>query len=662
MTASFYWSNQFCLYCNEMRILLTFISFLALIPVWGQSNRPSIENLDAFAKQELDDIFRFKQHKGNRIDYSEDINLSYHRLHFKVDPAIDYITGSVVSYFETSQTINQINFDCTQFLQIDSVVYRGSKVSYTHKDEVLTVQFGQSISGFDSVAVYYQGEPENLYDGFGSFRLAEHDGHPVMWTLSQPYGAREWWPCRQNLSDKVDSLDMFITFPMGNKAAGLGVLESIDTNLQDSTETYHWKHRHPVTTYLIAFAVTNYAEFSDTAFVNGKEVEILNYVYPETYESAYKNAKKTIRFMEIFDSLFTPYPFEDEKYGHAQFSRGGGMEHQTMSFMGGFGFDLQAHELAHQWFGNYITCGDWADLWLNEGFATYLTGLCFEVMHNDTWWEVWKSSYSEYILSEKDGSVYVTDVLDNDRLFNSRLTYAKGAYVLHMLRWEIGDEAFFRGMNLYLTDPTIADGFARTETFIQHMNVAAERDLQSFFDQWVYGEGYPQYDVYWEQDQSNKVNVLVHQSPSHESVAFFDLPLEIQLKSDVIDTIIRFDYPNNDYVFSVQLDDPIDSLIFNPSRWILCTDSVHQRFKDEVNLSVFPNPVNDLLQVKRSRFKSQVEHFKVFDVAGQIKMERDVAIDPLSDLVIDLTSLETGIYVLELEMGEAVERIEIFKL
>jgi len=205
----------------------------------------------------------------------------------------------------------------------------------------------------------------------------------------------------------------------------------------------------------VAIAVTNYAEYSDwLELEDGRKIEILNFVYPENLEKAKTETPVTAEMIALYNRLIGEYPFADEKYGHAQFGWGGGMEHQTMSFMYNFGFELVAHELAHQWFGDYITCGSWQDIWLNEGFATYLSGLVYENLLDGYWWPQFKKLNVERIVSQPGGSVYVKDTTNIETIFSGRLSYSKGAWILHMLRWTLGDEAFFEGMKSYFIIPS----------------------------------------------------------------------------------------------------------------------------------------------------------------------------------------------------------------
>ena len=152
--------------------------------------------------------------------------------------------------------------------------------------------------------------------------------------------------------------------------------------LGDSQRLMVWQHRYPIATYLVAIAVTNYSMYTQYAPLVGrsKPLPVVNYVFPQFRTDAERETRDVLPMIRLFDSLFVPYPFEKEKYGHAQFTWGGGMEHQTMSFMVNFSYDLMAHELAHQWFGDMVTCGTWQDLWLNEGFATYLTVMTTEYL------------------------------------------------------------------------------------------------------------------------------------------------------------------------------------------------------------------------------------------------------------------------------------------
>jgi aminopeptidase N len=208
--------------------------------------------------------------------------------------------------------------------------------------------------------------------------------------------------------------------------------------------TCHWKSHYPIAAYLVAIAVTNYSYYSNyVPLGSGDSLQVLNYVYPEDLTYAQSNTPGIISIIQLYDSLTITYPFFKEKYGHCQFGWGGGMEHQTMTYLVSFDYSLMAHECAHQWFGDMVTCGSWEDIWLNEGFATYWQGMTVE-HYDPSNWMGWKQSQRDYIISQPDGSVLCTDTTDVGRIFDGRLTYSKGAYLLHMLRWTVGDAAFFQ--------------------------------------------------------------------------------------------------------------------------------------------------------------------------------------------------------------------------
>ncbi len=419
-------------------------------------------------------------------------NLTYLKLSLRLNPVSSRIFGETMYRFQKIANNDSLILDLNANMTIDTLEYRGQRITPIRRGNKLRINLLANHSGVDSVRIVYRGLP--ITSGFGSFTSDRHGNTPIIWTISPPYGNRDWMPCKVSLDDKIDSMDAYFTVPIGNKAAGPGILVS-ETSTASNT-TFHWKHRYPVATYLIGTAVTNYVSYTDTLFLqNNRKVPCINFVYPESQNAARTQTPITSRIMRAFDSIFVPYPFEREKYGHAQFGFGGGMENQTMSLMNNFDRQLIAHEMGHSWFGNLVTCASFQDMWLNEGFAMWLEGLTYELLDGDQAAQEWRFRQNQLITSEPGGSVFVTDTLDHRRIYDFRTTYTKGSMVVHMLRKHLGDEAFFRGIRNYLSDSRFRYGYATFNQFKTVMEQAAGRDLTAWFQRWYYGEGYPIYSI-----------------------------------------------------------------------------------------------------------------------------------------------------------------------
>ncbi len=594
-------------------------------------------------KSEMDRYAQLKNFKKSNAGDNYDV--IYHRINWNINPHVDSMSGVINTHFITkTDNFNAVAFDLADGLSVDSVKYHGNMVPFEHSADIVRADLpsGLNTNVTDSITVFYSGDPTKTSTR-GSYvrekRRPKND-HPVIWTLSEPYGAMTWWPCKQSLSDKIDSLDIFITVPQGNKAASNGLL--VDSVKYDTFITYHWKHRYPIVTYLVAIAVTNYAEFSDWYhFNNGDSLEILNYLYPESVASMREPAKATIEIMHLFDSLFGEYPFAKEKYGHAQFGRGGGMEHQTMSFMVDLNFALVAHELAHQWFGNATTCRSWSDLWLNEGFATFLTLLAYENLTDRETYLARAESTRKAVTTVNDGSVFVADTLDVSRLFSSRLTYNKGAMLLQMLRYRLGDDVFYSAIRKYLNAPEHLYGFARTDDLIKFLELESSTDLSLFFDQWYYSEGFPIIDIIW-RTKGSLVEVNLTQKTSHESVAFFDTPLPIKFIGEEQDTIINFHADNENWTTVVNLTFEPKSVVVDPDVRILARTNVFRGRDLRDRITIFPNPAENTLNFEAAPFF--VENIEIYTVEGAKAMEINPLLSGIKAGEINVKGLSPGLY------------------
>lgn len=580
-------------------------------------------------------------------------DLHYMALHLSINPDTLLISGTVEAEFTARESsLNKVIFDLHDNLEVTQATSEGQSLAYTHQDHLLTITLPNTLNqgAQQEVAINYHGVPSS--EGFGSFEQGSHNDTPIIWTLSEPYGARDWFPCKQWLRDKVDSLDVFVKHPSRYKAASNGVL--VSEQIQNDTTITHWRHRYPIATYLIAVAITDYVSYSDyLEMPDGDSLQILNYVYPENENNAREKTPNILPVMELYNELFIPYPFSEEKYGHAQFGWGGGMEHQTMSFMGSFGHHLMAHEVAHQWFGNYITCGSWKEIWLNEGFAVYLTGLTYERMFEGNYWRPWRESTIENVTSEPGGSVIVYDTSSVSRVFNGRLTYNKAGYVLHMLRKQIGDSAFFQGIRAYLKDTALINNYAHTADVRRHLEAAADTTLTEYFQDWLYGEGYPIYSLQWSQNEDGIFSVKVGQKTSTPDVDFFEMHITLKAKGLTRDTLLQFHHTQKEQTFAANLDFQVEEIMFNPELSILTKDAevmYLEKIEQGSNIKLSPNPVKQRLRIQLKN-KIQPQILRIFSAKGKlVKVYASPA--QSNPFYLNVTDLSNGTYILEIKTNE----------
>ncbi len=587
------------------------------------------------------------------------IDVIHYGCHWLVNPQNDSIRGKVAIVFTPkSSAVNSFTLDMASNLVVESAVFRGATVTTsTSANATLNVNLGAQTlqpGQTDSLVIRYRGRP--ISSVFGSYSRVLHNGVPVIYTLSEPYGAKDWWPCKQALSDKADSIDITIYTPSPNVGVSNGLL--IKQTESNGIRTYHWKHKYPITTYLIAIAVTNYSYFQLKATLSsGDTLPIDHYCYPENLANWQAGMPAITGIMQDYDTLFSPYPFAKEKYGHCEFSFGGGMEHQTISFMQNTDVGLQAHELAHHWFGNMITCNSWEDIWLNEGFATYLGAMEY-VKAGLSNWPREGQQWINLITSEPGGSVFCTDTTDLYRIFSGRLSYGKGAMLLRMLRWKLGDEVFWNGIRSYIQNPVYAYGFVRTPDFIAKMEQASGQSLTEFFSDWYKGQGYPNYQINATL-LSNQVNLKVFQTSSHPSVSFFEMPVPIRIYGGGQDTLVILNHQLSGEEFNFTVPFSPDSIRFDPDREILAKSIVTYTAtsaKPLISLSTIsiqPNPISDHMVISGFQKKGR---FTIMDAMGRDIRTYD---NDLSSVSVSFQNLPSGLYLVRTENEDGQKTLRI---
>ena len=597
----------------------------------------------------------------NTLNY----DVTYHKLELTVNPAIYFISGKITTTYTALADMTTLTFDLSNTLVVSSVKINNNSLVFSQNtaELIITLPSIQFSGSQATVEVIYSGAPPQ--NGFGSFTSTTHGATstPVLYTLSEPFGARDWWPCKQDLNDKINNIDVYITAPSQYISVSNGI-EPESPVVNGAQKTTHFRHSYPIPAYLICMAVTNYDVFTQMPNVATPTVTypIVNYIYPESNSISVRNQMaQTPLILDFFSTLLEPYPYSNEKYGHAQFGWGGGMEHTTVSFMQNFSRGLIAHEMAHQWFGDKITCGTWKDIWLNEGFATYLASLVIEHFDGQAAFISDKTIMINNITSTTNGAVYLTDAqaLNVDRIFSSQFSYYKGAMVLNMLRFKLGDAVFFQGLKNYLADVNLAFKYAVTANLQTHLEVVYGSSLSEFFNDWIYKQGYPKYTITVQNLAAGQAKITVNQTTTDISVPFFEMPVPVRLTGFggvSQDVVVNNSVNGEQFIVSVPF--TVTGVQFDPKKDIISKLSTAtldiSDFNIDQSIQIYPNPASNALSIDLPE-GIEIESAVFYTVLGQKIMETK------TEKAWNISSFATGIHFLNLKTNKGTKRFKFIK-
>lgn len=506
----------------------------------------------------------------NKTDY----DVTMYEISIRVNDTTEWLDGFVRFDFNSMiDNLASVEVDLYANMAVDSIVGPSGALTWSRNGDIVTVNLGAVLNTGDpySFHFFYQGHP--VEGGLQAFEFGWHGSIRSISSLSEPYFARTWWPCKDRTDDKADSFKIHIEVDTSLYCASNGTLDSI-TPASASSRTFHYTEHHPMATYLFSVAISPFVVWQQDYPYNALQdtMPIIHHVYPDWDSYSRSTWGKTPDIMNKLSATFGPYPFLDEKYGHANFEWGGGMEHQTCTSMLGdaFGFatSVVAHEMGHQWWGDMITCASWHDIWLNEGWASYAEAVYYLA---GSGWNTYHS-YMRGMAYWGPGTVYCDDTTNIYRIFSGPLSYDKGAWVCHMLRGVVGEDGFAAGVEAYYNSQ-YQYGAATTANFRDVFEAATGMDLNWFFAEWVYGQFFPKYRYYFMSEPSDSGGYdtyLMVKQVQTTSPQVFHMPVDFYFDepSGPGDTLTLVPDARRK-LFKFNRAQSVDNIKLDPADWVL---------------------------------------------------------------------------------------------
>lgn len=583
------------------------------------------------------------------------IDVKFYHLDIEIGIQSPYISGNVMCRFEPENVaIDQLFLDLSGALTVTEI--SSPCESFTQSDNKIWIQLDQFYQPGDVIdlTINYTGTPI-MPGGYKGLRYETHgNDEPIIATLSTPYLAHYWYPCKDGPEDKADSVYIDITIDdvvvngLDMIAISNGVLE--ETVTSGGKKTFKWRHRYPIVTYYIMAAISNY-DVIQQQFDDGEGVvfPLDYYVFSEDYSEQESGVEDIPAAIQFFSSIFGTYPFATEKFGMTQLGYYGAIENQTnviQNTMEPNWFMISVHELAHMWFADMITCETWHHGWLNEGFATYSEALWTEHQSGI-------NAYHNYMNGMQyfdGGTVYLQDTDDPFEIFIP-IIYNKGAWVLHMLRGVVGDSLFFESLSNYALDTNFMYMSATTEQLQEVFELSCETDLDYFFDQWIYDEYFPIYTYNYIQEENGNLFVMIYQSQEEllDRRPVFEMPVPIWIGfEDGTDTTITVWNDKQLQEFEFLLEKEVSWVEIDPEKWILRITNFESglpvslsEITEDSPVHTFPNPVEDYIYFEFSKDIDPSGRLSIYDISGKTIQEENIVSKRQQ---IDLSGLKPGVY------------------